>query len=136
MVWQALRFVLAFGAVLAAAAGASRWLARQTRGAQAAGLRVVGGVHLGGGRSLCAVHVGRRVLVLALADKQVRLVQTITDPEEVASLAGPGPDRPSVRAGAPGAPGFATAWLAEWQRLVHARDAGAADPEREGEHVD
>lgn len=90
MAWQALRFVLAFGLVLLAAALGSRWLAGRARGAQSPGLRLLGGLSLGGGRALCAVEVGRRVLVLGLGDRQVHLLATLTDPEEVSLLASSG----------------------------------------------
>ncbi len=119
--WQAIRFVLAFALVLAAAAGGSRWLARQARGGSSAGVRLVGGVSLGGGRSVCAVHVGRRVLVLGVADHQVRLLQTITDADEVEAMVG-------AAAGPPVATAFARALATSWAR----RGIRSAD---EGDHV-
>jgi flagellar biogenesis protein FliO len=87
-VWQGLRFVLAFALVLLAAAGASRWVARQSRAGAPGALRLLGAISLGGSRSVCVVHVGRRVLVLGVADHGVRLLQAITDGEEVAAILG------------------------------------------------
>ncbi len=91
LVWQAVRFVAAFALVLAAAAWATRWMAAQARGMQRPALSLLGGVALGGSRQVCAVRVGRRVLIRGLADKQVSLLGTITDPEEIALLVPPRP---------------------------------------------
>ncbi len=99
MVWAALRFAAAFVLVLAAAAAATRWLAAQTRGLQRQAFAVLGGVALGGSRQVLAVRVGRRVLVLGLADKQIQLLQTITDPEEIAMLQSPPAEAAPGRAG-------------------------------------
>jgi len=81
--------VLAFVVVVGLAAWASRWLAGQARGLQRPAFTLLGGVALGGQRQVCAVRVGRRVLVLGLGEKQISLLQTITDPEEIALLLPP-----------------------------------------------
>ena len=86
--WSAVRFIVAFAAVLLLAAWVSRWLAIQSRGARGGSLAVLGAVGLGGARQVCLVRVGRRVLVLGIADKQVELLCSITDPQEIAELVG------------------------------------------------
>ncbi len=87
-IWGAVRFVMAFAAVLLLAGWVSRWLAVQSRGARGGALAVVGAVGLGGARQVCLVRVGRRVLVLGIADKHVELLCSITDPQEIAEIAG------------------------------------------------
>lgn len=99
MLWAALRFAAAFVVVLVAAAAATRWLAAQTKGLQRSAFAVLGGLALGGSRQVLAVRVGRRVLVLGLADKQIQLLETITDPEEIAMLQAPPPEAGAGRAG-------------------------------------
>lgn len=88
-IWGAVRFVLAFAGVLLLAAWVSRWLAIQSRGARGSAVTVVGAVGLGGPRQVCAVRIGRRVLVLGLSDKQVQLLCEIADPAEIAEILGP-----------------------------------------------
>lgn len=92
LVWPLIRFLLAFAVVLVLAAVVSRAVARRARGFGGSPFRLLGGLSLGPGRQLCAVQVGRRVLVLGLGDKQVRLVDRITDADEVAALLDPGPE--------------------------------------------
>jgi flagellar biogenesis protein FliO len=94
------RFILAFAVVVALAALASRWLAGQARGLQRSSFALLGGIALGGQRQVCAVRVGRRVLILGLGDKQVSLLDSITDPEEIALIAAtpPAPRGPSSAA--------------------------------------
>lgn len=89
LVWPLVRFVLGFAVVVALAAFTSRALARRAGTARGGPFRLLGGVSLGPGRQLCAVQVGRRVLVLGLGDKEVRLLQSIADPAEVAELTAP-----------------------------------------------
>jgi flagellar biogenesis protein FliO len=113
LVFAALRFAAAFVVVLLGAAWATRWLGAQARGLQRQAFAVLGGVGLGGSRQVLAVRVGRRVLVLGLADKQIQLLQTLTDPEEIALLQPPPP--------AEGAPG-------PWGRLLARQRAGGRGP--------
>ena len=106
-----MRFILAFGVVLVLAATASAWLARQGKGAGRPGLALLGGLSLGGQRQVVAVRVGRHVLILGLADKQVSLLETLTDPAEIELLA-PGDAR-----AVPGAAGAILAALrGGWRR--------------------
>lgn len=88
--WQIVRFVGVFALVLLLAAVAMRWLSRSTGGTQR-GMRVLCGLGLGTGKTLVAVQVGSRVLVLALAAGRVEVLTTITDPEEIALLEGSAP---------------------------------------------
>jgi flagellar biogenesis protein FliO len=90
VIWQAFKFLLAFAAVVFLAVATSRWLGGRVRQGGAAALRVVGALQLGGGRSVCAVQVASRVLVLGLGDKQVSLLCALDDPADVGVLA-PGP---------------------------------------------
>ena len=87
------RDIVIFAGVLLAAWLASRALARQARGAAGAtrGFTLLGALALGQGRQVCAVHFGGRVLILGLGDKQVTLLDTIGDPDEVARLLPPAP---------------------------------------------
>lgn len=96
LVWPLIRFLLAFALVVALAALASRWLASRARGSAALPLQMLGGLSLGAGRQICLVRLGRRVLVLGLADKQVRLLERIVDPDEVAELMRPPADSPTA----------------------------------------
>jgi flagellar biogenesis protein FliO len=89
VLWAAVRFVLAFGGVLLLAAAATRWLAAHVRAGRGSPLEVLGAVGLGGQRQVCAVRVGRRVLVLGVAEQQVSLLLVVHDPEEVAELLAP-----------------------------------------------
>jgi len=86
LVWPLLRFLLGFAVVLALAALVSRTVALRAGGGGVSPFRWLGGLPLGPGRQICAVRVGRRVLVLGLGDKQVSLLDSITDPEEVEAL--------------------------------------------------
>ncbi|MFH1060201.1 MAG: flagellar biosynthetic protein FliO [Pseudomonadota bacterium] len=84
------QMLLALGLVLALVL-ALYWLARRfLPGAaglgQAAGLRVLGRLSLGPKKGLALVEVGRRVLVLGLAEQGLSLLATIDDPEEIAAL--------------------------------------------------
>ena len=83
LLWPLIRFVLGFALVLVLAALASRAVARRATGGRMSPFRLLGGLALGPGRQLCAVQVGRRVLILGLGDKQVRLLYTIEDRDEV-----------------------------------------------------
>lgn len=124
---QVVRFVLAFGLVLLAAWGASRWLGRRGAAGGHGALRLLGGVSLGSGRSLCLVQVGRRVLVLGLADKEIRLLSSIRDPDELAllgvELQPPPQPSPGDRLG-PAAWGQAYRHLREAARRAVGRDRG------------
>lgn len=91
LIWQATKFLAAFALVVFLAAVTSRLLAQRTRGGTSAVFRIIGGLGLGGGRSLAAVQVGRRILVLGLGDKSVGLLATLDDADEVDRLAGPPP---------------------------------------------
>jgi len=93
LLWPLIRFILAFALVVALAALASRWVATRARGGGTSPLQLLGGLSLGAGRQICAVRVGRRVLVLGLGDKQVRLLDVVVDPEEVRELS---PDQSSA----------------------------------------
>lgn len=84
------QMLLALGLVLALVL-ALYWLARRfLPGAaglgQASGLRVLGRLALGPKKSLALVEVGKRVLVLGLAEQGVNLLATIDDPAEIAAL--------------------------------------------------
>lgn len=95
-----MRDVLVFGCVLLLAWWASRALGRLGRGGVGGGsFALLGALSLGNGRQICAVHVGRRVLILGLADKGVTLLDAIRDPDEVALLL------PPAGEGGPGAGG-------------------------------
>ncbi|MFZ5586594.1 MAG: flagellar biosynthetic protein FliO [Thermodesulfobacteriota bacterium] len=84
------QMLLALGLVLALVL-LLYWLARRFLPGhaglgQAAGLRVLGRLALGPKKGLALVEVGRRVLVVGLAEQGVSLLTTIDDPEEIAAL--------------------------------------------------
>lgn len=108
--WQILRFVAVFTLVILLAAGATRWLGR-TAGGNQRGMRVLCGLGLGTGKTLVAVQVGQRVLVLALASGRVEVLATITDPEEIALLEGRA--TPMVRNSGAVIERFRTLWTKE-----------------------
>lgn len=86
LVWSVVRFLLGFAVVVALAALASRAVALRSTAGGGSPFRWLGGLPLGPGRQICAVRVGNRVLVLGLADKQVSLLDRISEPEEVEAL--------------------------------------------------
>lgn len=49
-------------------------------------VRLLGHVYLGGRRGVSLLKVGRRILVLGVTDHHVSLLETVTDPAEVAAL--------------------------------------------------
>ncbi len=49
-------------------------------------VRLLGHVYLGGRRGVSLLKVGRRILVLGVTDHHVSLLETVTDPVEVAAL--------------------------------------------------
>lgn len=83
VVWQVVRFAVAFAAVLGLAAVSTRALARRARPIGGC-FEVLGGTPLGAGRQLVAVRAGRRILLLGLAERSLHLLGTVTDPEEMA----------------------------------------------------
>ena len=83
VVWQVTKFLAAFALVVFLATATSRLLAQRSRGSASATFRILGALGLGTGRSVAAVQVGRRVLVLGLGDKSVCLLATIDDPGEL-----------------------------------------------------
>ena len=89
VVWQAVRFAVAFAAVLGLAAVSTRALARRARPVGGC-FEVLGGTALGAGRQLLAVRAGRRILLLGLAERSLHLLGTVTDPEEMALFDRPG----------------------------------------------
>lgn len=87
--WTVLRVVAALFLVLGILWALRLLLQRWGQGAVGSGsLRVLGGVSLGGGRSLTLVQVGKKVLVLGVGDKEVRLLHVVEDPLEVEELGG------------------------------------------------
>lgn len=83
VVWQATKFLAAFALVIFLAAASSRYLAQRSRGGASAAFRILGALGLGAGRSVAAVQVGRRVLVLGLGDKSISLLTTLDDASEL-----------------------------------------------------
>ena len=85
------KMLMALALVLAVVVGLY-WLARRFmpgQGGVAAGPggpRLLGRLALGPKKGLVLVEVGRRVLVLGLAEQGVNLLASIDDPEEVAAL--------------------------------------------------
>ncbi|MDI3269589.1 MAG: flagellar biosynthetic protein FliO [Bacillota bacterium] len=87
--WTVLRVILALAVVLGILWSLRLFLQRWGAGMGSTGsLRVLGGLSLGSGRSLTLVQVGRKVLVLGVADKGLQLLLVVEDPLEVEELGG------------------------------------------------
>jgi len=92
MTWALMKTVGGLAAVLGLM-GILYWALRRFNPAQAVAgragrMRVLGRLSLGPRKQMVMVRVGPRVLLLGLGQDGVRLVESITDPAEVAQLSG------------------------------------------------
>lgn len=89
-----LQFLLATGAVIAAAAWATRRLGRWLQPGRPAGIEVRSYVPLGGRRALCLVRLDDQELLLGVTDHEVRLLLRRSAPADPSAPTDREGDRP------------------------------------------
>lgn len=87
VLWGLLKIVIMLALVGWLAFISVRLLSRRMPDGRGRGtVRVLGYVYLGGRRGVSLLKVGPRILVLGVTDHQVSLLESVTDPAEVAAI--------------------------------------------------